>query len=185
MRPCCGQRRRSLPSCLLATMRCRLANRRSRSSMPAKLGQAAAGVKSIGEPKTIGDKTRHNVTYADPKTGLEVVCELTQFADFPAGEWVLRFTNRGTADTPILQDILPLDVQVTLGERAAPVLHYGKGSGIGRDDFLPIDKQLAQEVSVAFPTGKLPSQMFLPYFNLQLGGAGIIAGIRWSGAVGR
>jgi alpha-galactosidase len=137
--------------------------------------------KSIGEPKTAAGKTRRDVTYTDPKTGLEIVCELTQFADFPAVEWVLRLTNRGTADTPIVESVLPLDLGIALQENYEPVLHHSKGSVLSPDDFIPYRKTLGKTDAVKFPEGKIYSQAFMPYFNLELSGAGIVGAIGWTG----
>ena len=53
----------------------------------------------------------HVVTWRDPKTGLECVLELQTFAKFPAAEWVMRFRNTGKKDTPLLEDIRPLDME--------------------------------------------------------------------------
>ena len=49
------------------------------------------------------------VSYSDPRTGLRVTVHVRPSADFPALDWVLEFENTGRADTPILEDVLPLD----------------------------------------------------------------------------
>ena len=59
-----------------------------------------------GEP---GGITLRRTTYKDPRTQLECVMELRQYADFPAAWWVVRFRNAGTKDTPILEDIQAID----------------------------------------------------------------------------
>jgi len=48
-------------------------------------------------------------SYTDPATHLKVTAEVRLYPDFPGVvDWVLRFRNDGTSDTPILEDILPL-----------------------------------------------------------------------------
>ena len=47
--------------------------------------------------------------FTDPATGLMARLESTVFPDFPAVEWVMHFKNAGTSDSPILENILPLD----------------------------------------------------------------------------
>src|SRR5450759_5196491 len=59
--------------------------------------------------RVVDAKTEHQFIYTDPATGLEVRCRCEVFLDFPAVEWVLTFTNGGTADTPIIEDVQALD----------------------------------------------------------------------------
>ncbi|HKI69653.1 MAG TPA: SUMF1/EgtB/PvdO family nonheme iron enzyme, partial [Verrucomicrobiae bacterium] len=54
-------------------------------------------------------KRRYTITASDPKTGLEIKCETTRYTDFPAIDWVLHVTNRGSNDTPILENLRVLD----------------------------------------------------------------------------
>ena len=52
----------------------------------------------------------HRTTYTDPATRLTVMADVRLYQDFPdAVDWVIRFRNDGSADTPILENILPLD----------------------------------------------------------------------------
>ena len=137
--------------------------------------------RSTGPLTTSGGKSRQDITYADPKTGLQVVCELTRYEDYPAVEWLLRLANRGKGDTPIIEKILPLDLEAGLPAGGKAVFHYNKGSDTAMDDFLPIDKTLGEKDGVTLPAGKTRSQSFLPYFNLELPGAGLCGGIGWTG----
>ena len=67
-------------------------------------------------------RTEHTLTYTDPKTGLELRCVGVEFRDFPAVEWTLYFKNTSDRDTPILSDILTLDVQFGQGAGGECVL---------------------------------------------------------------
>ncbi len=122
-------------------------------------------------------------TFTDPATGLEVRAEAVLFADFPAVEWVMRFKNTGTADTPILENILPLDSELSVaGRHGEPVLHYAKGALCSIDDFAPVDKTLGPGDKLRLqPGGGRSSSEFLPFFNLDIGGEGMILSIGWSG----
>ena len=52
----------------------------------------------------------HRTTYTDPVTHLKVMADVRLYPDFPGViDWVLRFRNDGTSDTPIIENILPLD----------------------------------------------------------------------------
>jgi len=121
-------------------------------------------------------------TYTDPETGLQVDCEAIAFKDFPAIEWVLKFKNQGTKDTPIIENIQALDF--LLEERGEIILHYAKGSDAQRDDFAPLEERLqpAAPLKIAPLGGRSSSATALPFFNLQITSkGGVIIGIGWSG----
>ena len=42
----------------------------------------------------------------DPRTGLNVRVECTEYHDYPVMEWVAWFTNKGHEPTPVIRDIL-------------------------------------------------------------------------------
>ena len=130
-------------------------------------------------------RERHVATYTDPATGLEVTSEVTLFAGYPAVEWVLQFRNAGQADTPILENILPLDLAVGVPDKGSVVLHHAHGSTCAATDFLPIDEPVppAAKIQLA-PQGGRSSNGCLPFFNLQWPGGGLGRGHRLVGAVG-
>ena len=67
--------------------------------------------KAISDAETpVARVTR--VSYLESPAGLKVTATIRRFADFPAVEWVVEFENRGSADTPIIEEILPLDLSV-------------------------------------------------------------------------
>ena len=127
-------------------------------------------------------RERHVATYTDPATGLEVTSEVTLFTGYPAVEWVLKFRNSGQADTPILENILPLDLAVGVPDKGSVVLHHAHGSTCGPTDFLPIDEPVppAAKIQLA-PHGGRSSNGCLPFFNLQWPGGGLVGAIGWSG----
>lgn len=124
-----------------------------------------------------------STTYADPATGLEVRVESTVFPDFPAVEWVLHFKNTGVSDSPILENILPLDWELSVASQPdPPVVHYAKGAVCSIDDFAPIDKTLEPGAKLSLqPGGGRSSSEVLPFFNVDFGAEGMILGIGWTG----
>ena len=56
--------------------------------------------------------TRH--VYTESPAGLRITAAVRKFEGFDALDWVVELENLGTADTPILQDILPLDTTFTI-----------------------------------------------------------------------
>ena len=126
-------------------------------------------------------KERHTITWLDPETGLEVACEVAGFSDFPAVEWLVRLKNTGAKNTPILEGIRPLDVNVGADETDAVVFHHARGSDAGPDDYTTIDAALTPGSYIAVPGEEQRSQSFLPYFNLQWPRGGIVGAIGWTG----
>ena len=128
-----------------------------------------------------GGRERHVVTYSDPVTGLEVQSEATLFPHSPAVDWVLSFRNTGTADTPLLEVIRPLNLKVNAPD-GRMVLHYAHGSDSASDDFLPVDHSLNPTDQVRlFPNGGRSSDGVLPFFNLEWPGGGVAGAVGWSG----
>jgi alpha-galactosidase len=132
-------------------------------------------------PITLGDGvTESRTTWHDPATGLELRLELREFADFPAVEWVAHFHNRGAADTPIIEDIQALDLRWQAGP--ATRLCRGRGSQCRIDDFEYVTEELGKGATLNMATcGGRSSNTWLPFFNLDTGGTGVIVAIGWSG----
>ena len=125
------------------------------------------------------NRTQRTLTYSDTKTSLVVRCVAIEYSDFPTIEWTVYFKNTGTADTPIISDVLPLDMRL---EGKDFVLHHHKGTSVAPDDFAPIDTPLKPGDSLRFaPPGGRPLGLVFPYFNIELDGGGVIAVVGWPG----
>lgn len=121
------------------------------------------------------------VTYADPQTGLVARIRATVFQDFPAVEWVLHFENTGTGDTPILESIQALDASLQCPD-GDPTIHYAKGATCSMDDFRPLTRVLSYNGGLRLqPGGGRSSSEFLPFFNIEGKGEGVVVAIGWSG----
>ena len=137
-----------------------------------------------GDDAASSDTTCSDVTFTDPETGLEVKAEVLGYGDVPAVEWVLRFRNTGSSATQILEKILPLDTALAFSphETSQPVLYYARGALCSIDDFAPVERPLDPGTTVTLqPGGGRSSSEVLPFFNLQLGTAGLVLGIGWTG----
>jgi alpha-galactosidase len=140
-------------------------------------------------------KRSHTLTSTDTTTGLLCTIEITEYADFPAVEWVLHFTNTSNEDSPAISEVSALDL-LWKSPGTVPVLHHSRGS-----DELPNDFEYVSEVmahlrtpakSIHLNPGKgynpfnewadgRSSVEWLPFFNLQTGDDGIAMAIGWSG----
>lgn len=135
------------------------------------------------ETKEEAGRVVHSVQWTDPKTGLRVRAIATAFKRYPAVEWLLRFENTGSQDTPILEQVQALDAQLGTGYYRKPaVLHQLTGDVCGEKSFLPVETPLEPGKSLAVaPGGGRPSNGAFPFFNLRYGDEGLIAAIGWSG----
>ena len=79
-----------------------------------------------------GGRSLRTITYRDPATQLEVSREITTFPENNAIEWVLRLHNAGTQDSPMLENILPLDLEIPVPAGGAVTFHHAHGSSSGR-----------------------------------------------------
>jgi alpha-galactosidase len=82
-------------------------------------------------------RSRRELTFTDPETGLEVRCDAVIYHDYPTVEWTLYFKNSSAKDTPILSEIRALDIVVEREGGDEFVLHHHKGSRATPDDFRP------------------------------------------------
>lgn len=128
-----------------------------------------------------GTKQNFEITFTDPATGLVARVEATTFADFPAVEWVIHLKNTGGADTPILSDIQALDCALN-SPNVDPIIHYAKGATCSMEDFRPMTRTLGTRgVLHLQPGGGRSSSDFLPFFNVEAGGEGVVLAVGWTG----
>jgi alpha-galactosidase len=141
-----------------------------------------AGWKKVETAQPAKDgKQISSVAYTDPASGLEVACTITRFTDYPAAEWVLRLTNRGTHDTPIIEEIRPMNLGLRV-PRGNVILHHSHGCDDKPTDFRPIDEIVPAGGAVRLaPLGGRSSAGSLPFFNLEWSGGGLVGAIGWSG----
>ena len=143
------------------------------------------------------------LTYDEPRTGLQVRCEAVVYANYPAVEWVVTFQNNGDADTPIIEDVLAMDISLTrpgpgepeyrdrwiewkgeferIAVRKDPgefVMRHATGGVHSIRAFEPHEHVLDRDAHVTI--GGVSSQPDLPFFNVEWPGAGMIGGIGWT-----
>ncbi len=128
-------------------------------------------------------RTEHSIVWTDPKTGLEVRCEAVEYADYPAVEWLLRFTNTGESDSPLIEQIRALDGLLPDGGGEF-VLHRALGDSNSARSFEPVEEPLSTKDTgerVFAPRGGRSSDGNMPYFNVAGRGGGLLFAIGWSG----
>ncbi len=121
--------------------------------------------------------------YKDPVTHLEVIAEVRLYPDFPDSiDWVLRFRNGGTSDTPIIENILPLHWAIA-GINGDCILRHAQGSDNSADDFRPLEDDFGPGDGAHLESigGDSSNTNTLPFFNLQTGAVGVIGAVGWTG----
>ena len=79
--------------------------------------------------------------WRDP-SGLEIAVEETVFPGHNASEWAVRLAQRGDGPSPLIEDLVPLDLELDLAG-GNPVLACAVGSQGNAFDFLLFDLRLS------------------------------------------
>lgn len=141
----------------------------------------AGSMRSVKVEKLDGKRTCTTTTWQSRGSVLEVRCVAVTYDDYPVVEWTLWFRNIGEADTPIIENIQAV-VMETTGQSGDPILHHNVGSPANRSDYGPLVTPLpagaSKRISAA---GGRPTNTDMSYFNLEWGGAGLIASVGWPG----
>jgi len=146
-----------------------------------------------GEHKTDSHSEQQELIWTDAATGLQFRWQVKRFTDYPALEWVLWFENRGTKDTPILEDIQDLNLRLNHSRKGEPyIVHGAHGGRYMRDDWWPFSREIPATIGdipdfvdgrEARLGGDYPSsRRDLPFFNLETPeNRGAIVGVGWTG----
>jgi alpha-galactosidase len=132
-------------------------------------------------------RTVTDCRWDDPSTGLRVELTATRFSDYSAVEWVMRFENRGAADTPLIENVLPVDMTLTAprqGEGAAssPRLHRTAGGTPTPDQFESTVSDIGGRTGLDLRAGAgRSSTRDLPFFKVEMGDVSYVVAIGWSG----
>jgi alpha-galactosidase len=141
-------------------------------------------------------RTGHTLTYADSASGLQVRCVLIAYDDFPTVEWTVYFKNTGPNDTPIIEKIQALDIELSRSSEGEFLLHHNIGSPASANDYGPLETRLGQGATKRLAgAGGRPTNADWSYFNLEWSGeaqspsagspkwdvGGIIAAVGWPG----
>ena len=130
------------------------------------------------------DVIKYLFTYYNPTNGLKVECTVKGYPSYQAAEWVLNFTNKGTSNSPTLEQVKVVDLAMQYASKGEFKLHYADGNHISKYDFHPRSVTLATgETKQMSPQGGRSSEGdYLPFFNIESpAGQGVILGVGWSG----
>lgn len=123
-------------------------------------------------------------SYSNSESRMTVRCFVTIFNDFQAVEWVLRFTNTSSKNSPVIEKAAVLHHTFVTRESGDFTLHHAKGSNAERNDFQPIDQilQPGKNIYLTPAGGRSSDNTAFPFFNLEMpGNQGVMAAIGWTG----
>lgn len=128
------------------------------------------------------NRTEYVVTWNDPQTDLEVRCVGIAYNDFSTVEWTPYLKNCGAKDTPLIENFSSIDTTFLRGTEGEFVLNYQTGSLAQQDDYKPLQETLGPKtIKQLATTGGRPCNAYLPYFNIQSPGRGIVMAVGWPG----
>ena len=140
---------------------------------------------SVSSTSKVLDKNRIELTntYSDPDTGLQVRCVGIEYNDYPTVEWTVYLKNNGTKDTPIIENIQALDMNLERGHYGEFVLHHFVGSPCAKNDYGPLKTTLDPKTNIRIGADRgRPNNTDMSYFNLEAPtGEGVIVVVGWPG----
>jgi alpha-galactosidase len=132
--------------------------------------------------KLDADRTRYVLTFLNNLSGLEVTCTAIEYLDYPVVDWSLQFTNKGPADTPIIENVRVLDTTFERSGEGEFLLHHFLGSHVAANDFEPRQTILHASDEARFaPIGGRSTDGVLSDFNLEWPSQGVIVAVGWPG----
>ncbi len=125
-----------------------------------------------------------NARWDDPATGLQVQVDARCWRDYPAVDWLVRLTNRGQADTPLIESLQAADMPLNTGNSRTPMTwHRLLGDSVSARTFLPdpVLIEPGRTEKYAPQRGRPSQETAFPFWNVQYGDQGLITAIGWSG----
>ncbi|MDP4174085.1 MAG: alpha-galactosidase [Bacteroidota bacterium] len=123
-------------------------------------------------------------TYSDKNTGLVVKCFVTCYNDFNAAEYLLRFINTSSKNTPIIENASVINNVFSYNTGGTFILHHSLGSNAAVNDFQPFDEemQIGKSIYMSPSRGRSSDEKAFPFFNIETPAQqGIIVAVGWSG----
>lgn len=126
--------------------------------------------------------TEHRLVYTDTTSGLRILCVVIEYHDFPTVEWTVYFKNTGPDDTPVIEKIQALDIELSRNSEGQFLLHHNIGSPANGNDYGLLETSLGPGATKRLAgAGGRPTNADWSYFNLEWSGEGIIVAVGWPG----
>ncbi len=145
-------------------------------------GKTYRGIPADYQPvsrKRLIDSTMTETTIIGQKDGLEIRAEVKEYRDFPAVEYTVYFTNKGTEPTEIFSNISAIDADFC-GED--PVLESSNGDTCTPNGYFIDSRPIATEPIVLGPVDDGTScNGAHPYMRVRFEDYTLTAAIGWTG----
>lgn len=110
-------------------------------------------------------------TYTDPRSGLEVVCDVKGYPEFRAVEWVLHFRNTSAENSGQLTRVKVADFDMVYPAAGALKIHYAEGNKISKADYAPRTAEFRTEQPLHIePHGGRSSEEAFPLLQPRIRG---------------
>lgn len=121
--------------------------------------------------------------WQDPKTKIQVECDVKYYPQYKAVEWVLHFRNASATNSLTIEQVKVIDINFQYPNTSDITLHYADGTHVSRADFHPRKKILVTgEVFEISPQDGRSSDNAFPFFNIEsASGQGVMFAVGWSG----
>lgn len=127
-------------------------------------------------------RREHVLAWSDSDTGLTARLVAIEYLEFPTVEWTLYLENEGSAESPLVAGLWPLDLEVSRDPDSEYVLHHHTGDTCSPESYAPHSLRLDPSADRRFaPVGGRPTSGGFPYFDLEAPGEGILLAIGWPG----
>ncbi len=130
------------------------------------------------------DVVLRTFTYTDPRSELEVVCDVKGYPEFRAVEWVLHFRNTSAENSGQLTRVKVADFDMVYPAAGALKIHYAEGNKISKADYAPRTAEFRTEQPLHIePHGGRSSEEAFPFFNLESEASrqGVMVAVGWTG----
>ena len=111
---------------------------------------------------------------------VRMTCESRIYTESDCIEWRVVLKNMGSQNSPVLEDLLPLDLALEVPPGGIPSVFSSSGCG---DEMFMINSVVLQpgtNVRLSNKGGGKTGQN-LPFFNVDIGGRGIMGAVGWPG----
>ncbi|QGQ94285.1 hypothetical protein EHS13_04875 [Paenibacillus psychroresistens] len=128
-----------------------------------------------------GKRVQHIVEYK-LLAEISIVCSAIEYLDYPFVEWTVYIQNYGKQDSPVIRNVMAMDLNLAEEPECRIILQHQRGSQHAINDFeIYREKLVPGENKVIATSGGRPSNKSLPYFHIELDGRGINFAIGWPG----
>ncbi|KLU68802.1 MAG: hypothetical protein RHS_5367 [Robinsoniella sp. RHS] len=130
------------------------------------------------------DRILHKRVYVSDDGLIRLTCEMTEFLNNNAVEWILYLENIGTCHSPVISNLLPLHMNLTVDPDIIPSVLYSKGcfpeAGVDNYALRNYPLKPGRKFQIDSPGGKTIES--IPFFNICQNGRGWIGAVGWAGS---